>query len=200
MNQWWKRMRMWGFIIFGVLLYWEYGDVQTPHLSHTQIKQRESNTRLESIARKVKAYMKEHDGQKPINLTCILNPDEKTVDVQMIFRAPGHPVPVSERVITNDLSILEKYADYVLPTNTITDILVHEKPGLWDDGTVAVYLLNRYGSWRVKHEMFLRLLVLRYDDYFQETVLKKKLKNYDNGSSNSRTDASASRDKGVFSK
>lgn len=128
-----KKTTIWFLIVLGSILYVKFGISPPKRLTHTEIKQRQSCEMLVSIARDVKAYMKEHNGLRPTNFICLAEINPK-------YNDSGN------------------FANYHLPLNQKTEILVSEKPGLWKDETIAVYLNGRYGASRVEEHTYYSLL------------------------------------------
>jgi len=54
-----------------------------------------------------------------------------------MFYAPTKSVVAAPDISTN-VDDIDKFAAYVLVNSPSSDILVYEKPGLWQDGTVGV--------------------------------------------------------------
>ena len=123
----------WIFVFAGIPIYFRFGFIPPKRLSGVELAQRQSCAKLEIIARDVKAYMKKYDGNRPASFVNLSELDIKYLDAAM-------------------------YANYCLPSNQTTDVLAHEKPDIWKDKTVAIYLNGRYGASRVNRQTFNGLL------------------------------------------
>jgi hypothetical protein len=136
-------------------------------LSEEQVKQRQSDSHLQSISKWVLAYMDTHEGERPLHLSNLLNDEQ--VNLRTVFQAPStytdrKPVNWLENTV-----LLDNYSDYSIYTNSglniITifpgqfkeSIIAHEKTGLWADDTVGVYF-TRVGVLRLKISVFNRLI------------------------------------------
>ncbi len=64
------------------------------------------------------------------------------IDLLPIFYAPNRPGEQRPRDWRTDRSEIDLFSDYAVPTNANSSILVFEKPGMWDDGTVAACVTN----------------------------------------------------------
>jgi len=152
-----KKTIKWGLIIFAVFLYLKFGVVIPEKPSKTRIDQINSSARMTYLGESIQKYMLNHNGKKPNRLVDLIEDPELCADMQMVFRYPHHSVDKGDRIITNNVNLAEKYSDYILSTNSGSDILVYEKPNLWKDESVAVYLKNQ-GTMRMTNNDFQELL------------------------------------------
>lgn len=141
-----KRTVVWVLIVLGGILYVKFGVSPPKRLSHIEIQQRQSCEMLESIARDMKAYIKEHNGLRPTNFICLAEIDPKYKNI-------------------------DSFANYRIQVNKKTEILVSEKPGLWEDKTIAVYFNGKLGASRIDEHTYYRLL----DNTIDIQELRKRL-------------------------
>ena len=103
-------------------------------LSKEQIEQIHSDSNLHGIAYFVLKYRKEYAGRTPASLKDLAGYTDGYFEM---FYAPTKSVVAAPDISTN-VDDIDKFAAYVLVNSPSSDILVYEKPGLWQDGTVGV--------------------------------------------------------------
>jgi hypothetical protein len=148
-------------------------------LSEEQVKQRQSDSHLQSISKWVLAYMDAHEGKRPLHLSDLLNDEQ--VNLRTAFQAPSTYTVRKPLNWLENTVLLDNYTDYSIYTNSSlnsitlfpgqikTGIVAHEKIGLWADDTVGVYF-TRVGVLRLKTSVFNGLLA----GYGQCLVYDKK--------------------------
>ena len=128
-----RRILAWTCAAIGGAAYMQFGITPPRRLSGVELDMHKRAALIESIARDVKAYMGKHNGNRPVEFSDLIEINAKYSDLGWLN-------------------------DYRLPTNQVTDILIHEKTDLWKDKTVAIYLNGRYGALLVDEPTFNGLL------------------------------------------
>ena len=155
-----RRKRIITVVVIGVIsvLYFKFGITPPRKLTIEQILKLNSLHYLDCLGKEVEGYMKENKGQKPQHLACLL-PTNCTYNIEKIFRVPQSKKLGNKERLERDPLLLDVDCDYVLPANPSSRILIHERPGLWADNSVAAYIMGR-GSLRLSCDEFKRRLCL----------------------------------------
>lgn len=136
-------------------------------LSEEQVKQRQSDSHLQSISKWVLAYMDNHEGKRPLHLGDLLNDEQ--VNLRTAFQAPSTYTARKPVNWLENTTCLDNYSDYSIYTNSSLNIITlfpgqikasiiaHEKIGLWADDTVGVYFTEA-GVLRLKTSVFNSLI------------------------------------------
>lgn len=122
-------------IALGLLILVPAGDT----MSKTRKLQIQSEHQLRSIGLLVQSFRTNYQAE-PSRLTQIVPNDR--IDLLPIFYAPNRSGEQRLRDWRANRSEIDLYSDYAVPIKTNSSVLVFEKPGIWDDGTVAVCLIN----------------------------------------------------------
>lgn len=131
----------WLTIILAILLFAAFAMIRPAgdRLSKTQRLQHQSELQLKSIGL-LELTFKTNFHAEPRQLSQIVSPD--CIDLLPTFYAPNTVKEQRPSGWRTNILDIDLHSDYAIPTKTGSTILVFEKPGLWDDGTVAVCLTN----------------------------------------------------------
>lgn len=129
----------WPFVVFIITLLIVVGGFLIPagnRLSKIQIAESQSDMHLRAISRLVLSHEKEHGGIVPKNMGELI-PDGR-MDLLSLFYAPNADKSQKPTDRLTNKALLDEYSDYALASDSNTNIVAFEKPGLWSDGSVAV--------------------------------------------------------------
>jgi hypothetical protein len=133
------RKWIWFSLILGIIIIAGMIVPAGDRLSKTQKLQYQSDLQLKSIGILALSF-KTNFHSDPRQLSQIVPAGR--VDLLPTFYAPnGAEGKRPSDWQTSKLDI-DLYSDYAIPTKTNTAVLVFEKPGTWEDGTVAVCMTN----------------------------------------------------------
>jgi hypothetical protein len=93
-----------------------------------ELAQKETDMELANFGQMILDYRKEHGGKSPVQVSELFAADE--VDKQ------------NTRHHVIDTYVKDPIDSFRLPTNSKSDVLIYERPGLWSDGTIAVCFSN----------------------------------------------------------
>lgn len=128
-----KKLFVLGGLFIIVVIYFKFGIIPPRRLSDTELKMHKSADTLELIAKDIKTYMNKHDGIRPVDFSALSEINTK-------YRDSGW------------------LDNYELPTNRTASILVNEKPGMWPDKRIGIYVLGQYGALMVDEKTYHGLL------------------------------------------
>lgn len=128
-----KKSLFWSCFIIVVAVYIKFGIIPPRRLSGLELKMHKRAENLELVARDIKAYMKKHNGIRPVDFNSLTEINTKYSDSEWLD-------------------------NYELPTNRTTSILVNEKLGLWPDKRLGIYVLGQYGAFMVDEQTYHGLL------------------------------------------
>lgn len=109
-------------------------------LSREQIFQMQSDVQLKGISKLLVDFEAGHGGLAPRHLSDVV-PDNRN-DLLEIFYAPGQPTDKRPVGWSTNKELIDLYSDYVLESYGRSNLIVHEKSGLWPDNTLGVIFSN----------------------------------------------------------
>lgn len=105
-------------------------------LSSKRKEMLKSKQTLEMLGGLVLQYRKTHSGNNPEKISDIL-PEGAYYDLSM-FKVKDAGMGLESDSAENRLVAIDQNSDFLLPKSKTSMFLVHERPGLWEDGSVAV--------------------------------------------------------------
>lgn len=158
-----SRRGLWTWIIVGALSLIFLGGLAVPGHGPQRLGYRlQSWHQMGNIALSLKAYQRQHNGKLPVRFAELVSEDLD--ESRRFYFSSRYTTSVRPKDIDSP-DLIDRFTPYGFGQLPDGNPYVHERPGMWDDGTVGYMILGAYDqppddwrSYRVTAAEFERLV------------------------------------------